>query len=98
MSCHWRKALSLIYKGLQPYSFKSHELAKHICDKMQYGEARFSERIKLSIRLAWCKFTRTYSKKNSRLTSSIKEAEMNCLKDAERKKLEDQFEKELRKL
>lgn len=78
--------------------FISHEHAKHICDKMQYGEAKFSERIKLSIRLAWCKLTRTYSKKNSRLTSSIKEAEMNCLKDAERKKLEDQFEKELRKL
>ena len=78
--------------------FISHEHAKHICDKRQSGEAKFSERVKLTIRLAWCKLTRIYSKKNSRLTSSIKEAEMNCLKDAERKKLEDQFEKELRKL
>jgi hypothetical protein len=52
----------------------------------------------LSIVLEWFKITTTYYKKNSRLTSSIKEAEMNCLKDAEREKLQRQFEKERRKL
>jgi len=77
--------------------FISHEHAKHICDKRQYGEATFTESVALSIRVAWCRLTRAYSKKNNKLTSTIQDAKMNCLKQTERKKLEHQFEKELNK-
>ena len=78
--------------------FISHEQAKHICDKRQYGEATFPERVKLSIRIAWCRLTKAYSKKNNELTSTIKQADMSCLNQTEREKLQHQFEKELRKL
>lgn len=53
--------------------------AKHICDKMQYGEATFLERLKLKFRLIWCKATKSYSKKNSDLTQLCKEAKIKTL-------------------
>jgi hypothetical protein len=77
--------------------FISFEQAKHICDKNQYGESTFFERIKLSIRHSWCMLTRKYSKNNNKLTNIIKRGNLNCLKDNERKKLQQQFEKELSK-
>jgi hypothetical protein len=79
------------------FLFVSCEEAKHICDKKQYDEATGWERIKLGIRLSWCKFTKTYSKNNSKLTKAIEKAEVNCMKEDERKKLNAYFEKELTK-
>jgi len=71
--------------------------AKHICDKTQYGEATVWERVKLNIRLSWCKFTKAYSRNNNRLTDAMKKSEVSCMKNDERKKLQDKFEKELAK-
>ncbi|MDY2587440.1 hypothetical protein [Winogradskyella aquimaris] len=79
------------------FLFISCEEAKHICDKSQYGESTFWERFKLSIRLSWCHVTKSYSSKNNKLTHSIKQAEVDCLKNDERNKLKQQFEKELAK-
>lgn len=77
--------------------FISCEEAKHICDKTQYGEATAWERVKLGLRLAWCNITRAYSKKNSKLTKAIKNANVRCLNKEEQKKIKQQFEKELSK-
>ncbi|RED42255.1 hypothetical protein DFQ10_109150 [Winogradskyella eximia] len=71
--------------------------AKHICDKVQYGEASSWERFKLNIRLAYCHITKSYSTKNSKLTESIEKAEVKCLKAEERNKIENQFKAELAK-
>ncbi len=79
------------------FLFVSCEEAKHICDKTQYNEATGWERIKLGIRLSWCKFTKAYSKNNGKLTKVIEKAEVNCMKEDEREKLNQQFEKELAK-
>jgi hypothetical protein len=37
------------------FLFISCQEAKHICDKSQYDEATGWERLKLGIRLIWCK-------------------------------------------
>ncbi|MDG4716887.1 hypothetical protein [Winogradskyella marincola] len=79
------------------FLFISCEEAKHICDKSQYGEATGWERIKLTIRLTWCRVTKAYSKKNSKLSDVIEHAEVDCLKKDERNKLKKQFEEELEK-
>ncbi|MEL4307906.1 hypothetical protein [Joostella sp. CR20] len=55
------------------------EEAKHICDKMQYGEATFLEKLQLNLRLLWCKATKSYSSKNSKLTDLCNKAEMKTL-------------------
>ncbi len=79
------------------FLFISCDEAKHICDKTQYDEGTSWERLKLSIRLSWCKFTKAYSKNNNKLTDSMQKADVNCLKNDERKKLQKNFEQELTK-
>ena len=65
------------------FLFITCEEAKHICDKSQYGEATLWEKIKLTIRLSWCKITRAYSKRNKTLTNTIKSSKIECLKQNE---------------
>jgi len=79
------------------FLFISCEEAKHICDKSQYGESTGWERLKLGIRIMWCKFTKIYSKNNNKLTDAMEKAEVKCLKSEERKKLQKNFEEELTK-
>ncbi len=79
------------------FLFVSCEEAQHICDKTQYGEATSWERVKLSIRLSWCRITKAYSKNNNKLTEAVQKAEVNCLKNDERTKIQNEFEKELAK-
>ncbi len=79
------------------FLFISCDEAKHICDKTQYDEATGWERLKLGIRLSWCRITRAYSSRNHKLTKVIEKSEVNCLKNEERRKLQLQFEKELTK-
>lgn len=80
------------------FLFISCDEAKHICDKTQYGESTSWDRLKLSIRLSWCKYTKAYSTKNNKLTDAIQKADVNCLKNDERKKIQNNFEQELTKL
>ncbi len=79
------------------FLFISCDEAKHICDKTQYDEATGWERIKLGIRLSWCRITKAYSKNNTKLTDVVQKANVNCLKNDEREKLQKTFEKELTK-
>jgi len=79
------------------FLFISCDEAKHICDKTQYNEANGWERIKLGIRLSWCRITKAYSKNNNKLTDVVQKANVNCLKNDEREKLQKTFEKELTK-
>lgn len=59
--------------------FISCEEAQHICDKSQYDEASTWEKIKLNLRLSWCRVTRAYYKRNTKLTDKIKESNVDCL-------------------
>lgn len=79
------------------FLFISCEEAKHICDKTQYGEATGWERIKLALRLSWCRVTRAYSNKNNKLTDVIEHSDIDCLKNDERSKIKQKFEEELAK-
>jgi len=90
------KKLVLI-KMKKSFLFISCDEAKQICDKTQYGEATAWERIKLELRLSWCKFTKAYSKNNNKLTDAMKKAKVDCLNTSEREKLQKEFEQELTK-
>ena len=79
------------------FLFISCDEAKQICDKSQYGEASGWERFKLYLRLSWCRFTKTYSQNNNKLSDAIKKVDINLLKTTERQKLQEQFEQELTK-
>lgn len=75
--------------------FISCEEAQHICDKSQYGDASLWEKIKLNLRLSWCKITRAYSKRNKTLTNTIKSSKIECLNQNEQDQLKTNFEKQL---
>lgn len=79
------------------FLFISCEEAQHICDKRQYGEATGWERVKLGLRLSWCRITQAYVTKNNKLTEVMNKAEVDCLNNNERSKLKEEFEKELAK-
>jgi len=79
------------------FLFITCEEAKHICDKSQYGESTLWEKIKLNIRLSWCKITRAYTKRNSHLTKTIKSSKVECLKHHEQKELKELFKNRLTK-
>ena len=78
------------------FLFISIEEAKRICDKSQYGEATLWEKIKLNIRLSWCKIARAYTKRNTALTRAIKSSRIDCLNGLEQKDLKVKFERQLK--
>ena len=73
------------------------EEASHVCDKSQYHEASFFEKIKLTIHLMYCRVCRMYSKNNSKLTECIEKSYLTCLDNSVKKEMKKKFEKELTK-
>ena len=80
------------------FLFISCEEAHHICDKSQYGEASFWEKVKLTIRLSWCKISQSYSKKNRALTKAVKASKISGLEADEAQQLKSQFNNQLNDL
>lgn len=76
--------------------FLSCEEANHTCDKSQYKEATFLEKIKLNLHLIFCAACRKYSRNNAKLTKLVRQkpAKLNI---NEKSKLQSTFEKELMK-
>ncbi|MBT8261042.1 MAG: hypothetical protein HKO92_04895 [Flavobacteriaceae bacterium] len=69
--------------------------ANHNCDKSQYNEATFWEKIKLTVHLIYCRACREYSNKNAKLTKIVDNPKIDCLNKDEKKKIKACFEKEL---
>lgn len=73
--------------------------ANEICNKSQYNEATFSEKVKLNFHIAFCKICALYSKQNRKLTDIFKakaydcQSQVHCMnekdKDLLKKKLEE---------
>ncbi|WP_430411957.1 hypothetical protein [Kordia sp.] len=77
--------------------FISCEEAKHICDKTQYGEANFWEKVKLNVRLSWCRITRAYSGNNSKLTKLIKESKIEVIENDKKTEMQRKLQEEMSK-
>ena len=71
--------------------------ANHHCDKTQYNEATFLEKVKLNIHLIYCRACRKYTSNNGKLTKMINGSDMEFLKASEKDALKNNFEKELSK-
>lgn len=66
------------------------EEAGHVCDKSQYKEASFWEKVKLNIHLIYCKACRDYTRSNTMLSkickkSGIKTMPLNDKEDLKKK-------------
>jgi hypothetical protein len=75
--------------------------ATTICDKNQYGEATFMEKLKLQIHFMKCPICPQYTKQNNLLTKVYKTKAKSeqtqtaslCMSDEEKEKLRREFEK-----
>lgn len=76
--------------------FISCDEANHSCDKSQYNEASFWEKVKLTIHLLYCQACRKYSSNNAKLTKVIKKSDINCFDIKDKQVMKDCFEKELK--
>jgi hypothetical protein len=69
--------------------------AANICDKSQYKEAGFFEKIMLKIHLLMCKFCRGYAKNNVKLTSTIKSAAIKTLAPDDKQQLKEKLQQKI---
>ena len=71
--------------------------ANHVCDKNQYKEAGFWEKVKLNIHLIYCKACRKYTSRNMKLTKSMRSSKVEVLDTSVKEKMKTTFEQELAK-
>ena len=71
--------------------------SNHICDKSQYREAPFWEKLKLNIHLLYCKFCREYTANNQKLTKTVKEAHLKTFPKTKKEALKEKLHQEMDK-
>jgi len=76
--------------------FISCDDANHNCDKSQYKEATFLEKIKLTLHLLYCRTCREYSNNNAKLSKVINDSNVDCLELKDKQEMKDCFERELK--
>lgn len=69
--------------------------AKLICDKSQYNESTWWERLRLNLRYAYCHITRSYVKQNKKLTTLFTHENVRCMDNKTKTILKHKFEQEL---
>ncbi|WP_425235919.1 hypothetical protein [Ulvibacterium sp.] len=71
------------------------EKAALICNKTQYREATFMEKIKLKMHLFMCKTCSAFTKKNTELTALCEKANLHSLSEGEKIKMKQQLEQKI---
>ncbi len=77
------------------FFFKCDE-AVHVCDKSQYNEASFFEKLKLKMHIFICALCRGHAKRNTKLTETIKSANIKTLQPEEKQVLKTRIQQEIK--
>lgn len=70
--------------------------ANLICDKAQYQEASFWEKLNLLVHLIRCGHCRNYTKNNKKLSKLIKSSNVKCMNKACKEAMKKEFNKALK--
>lgn len=73
------------------------EESRHICDKAQYDEASFWEKVKFKFHLFICKVCKQHTINNTKLTLLINKIKSKTLTSIEKNELKSSFNKALKK-
>ncbi len=73
------------------------EEAGHVCDKSQYKEASFWEKVKLNIHLIYCRACREYTKNNIKLSKAFKKSDFKTMPLKDKEVIKDKLYKEMSK-
>lgn len=76
--------------------FKSCEESCYVCDKGQYNEAPFWDKMKRRIHMFFCKSCKAYTAKNRKLSAILKSANIHHLCSEDKKQLEEKLLKEIK--
>ncbi len=68
------------------------EEANHVCDKNQYKEANFMERLWLVIHLLYCSACRKYSFNNNKLSKALKKSNIQTISQSDKEALKKLFQ------
>lgn len=71
--------------------------ANNCCDKAQYRNASFGEKMKLLVHLAYCKACRRYTNRNRKLTKLVDRSNLKPCSEAQKKQWKETIEKEYAK-
>ncbi len=69
--------------------------ANHFCDKNQYKEATFWEKVKLNIHLIYCRACRKYSTNNGKLTKLIKDPKVISINEYEKNAMKERLKQKM---
>ncbi|GAA4271355.1 hypothetical protein U6A24_05600 [Aquimarina gracilis] len=69
--------------------------ANHFCDKNQYKEATFWEKVKLNIHLLYCAACRKYSAKNTKLTKLVKDPKVISINEYEKNAMKERLKQKI---
>ncbi len=73
------------------------EEASHVCDKNQYREANFLEKIRLNIHLLYCNACRKYAARNRKLTQMIKDSNLKSMPQKDKDIINNKLRQEMSK-
>ncbi len=77
--------------------FYNCEKACHICDKSQYKENTFIEKLLLQFHLVFCMVCRKYTANNNKLSLAFKKSNLKTLSLAQKQVLQERLQMEMRK-
>lgn len=69
--------------------------AANCCDKVQYKEASFFEKLKIRLHIALCGPCKEYSTKNTKLTSLMEKSDLKTCTEEEKKQWKEKIDKEI---
>ncbi len=71
------------------------EEANHFCDKNQYRDATFWEKVKLNVHLIYCAVCRKYTANNMRLTRLFNKSNLQSFPQAQKEILRERMRREM---
>lgn len=71
------------------------EEAAHICNRKQYKEASWKQRIQLYLHILICKTCATFSKKNTQLTDLCDKAKLHSLSSRDKEQMKRQIQEQI---
>ncbi len=75
--------------------FLNCDKAVNVCDKSQYNEASFIEKLLLKLHILLCKLCRGHVKRNVKLTKAIKSSKIKTLATEEKQQLKNKLRQEI---
>lgn len=72
------------------------EKSVHYCDKSQYTESSFKEKIGYKFHIFICKVCKEYSTQNTKLTQVIKKANLSNMPKADKELLKSKLDQQIR--